>query len=177
MALHILCITEPWVWHTNQHKPLQERWLPTSEGDAQRWLLVSMRLSGEQEGQSSHGNTGEIFVLVMFSQLPNSHELETTLLASIRCPDLTVGITSLRQSNKTSLLSWANPHQLFTPWQKMLPPRRQLLPVLKTTLKPHAITLEKNERALLCKCYYCTIKLGTYTMKELSWGENTKYSG
>lgn len=52
----------------------------------------------------------------------------------------------------------------------MLPSRRHLLPtpVQKTTLKPDAITLEKNERALLCKWYYCTIKLDTYARKEFS---------
>lgn len=90
------------------------------------------------------------------------------------------GFKSQRQSNIASFLSWANSQQLLiTSWQKMLPPRRHLLPtpVLKTTSKPDAITLEKNERALLCKCYYCTIKLDTYTRKELSWGKNTKYSG
>lgn len=84
------------------------------------------------------------------------------------------------QSNKKSFLPWANTHQLFiTLWQKMLLPRRHLLPtpVLKTTLKPDAITLEKNERAPLCKSYYCTIKLDSYTRKEFSWGKNTKYSG
>lgn len=120
---------------------------------------------------------GQIFVLVVFSQLLNSHELETTMLVSIRSPDLTDHIASLRWSNTRSFLSWANSHQLFTLWQKMLPPRRHLLPtpVLKTTLKPDAITLEKNERALLCKWYYCTIKLDTYVRKEFSWGKITKY--
>lgn len=30
---------------------------------------------------------------------------------------------------------------------------------------------------LLCKCYYCTIKLDTYRGKEFSWGKTNKYSG
>lgn len=111
-------------------------------------------------------------------QLPNSHELETTMLAPTSSR-LTDDITPPGTVTQRAAW-WANPHQLFiTLWQKMLPPRRHLLPtpVLKTTLKPDAITLERNERALLCEHYYCTIKLDTYTRREFSWGKNTKFSG
>lgn len=33
-----------------------------------------------------------------------------------------------------------------------------------------------ERRALLCKCYHCTVKSDTLTKKELSWGKSTKYS-